>query len=743
MLFKALTVKFLPLFFALGAAFPLAASITVSLSADRPQPQPVGTTINWTAAISPQGQNAIWYRFAVIDSSGNRYIAKDYSPDPTFAWTPSEQEDLYEIEATAMDTISGETAQSIAAFTVVPAVIDGNAVISSTNNPLVALYSAPPCPLGSSMDVRFQQTGATTSIVTPAKSCTGKSMNFYIGGMYPDSSYTMYHEVTDGSTVTTSLAQSYRTGSSNCAASPVTINLTSWRPGAFSQSVMLWAPVQNGAEPFATDLQGNVLWCYPYVTGYMPRPISGGTFFVLLTDGTSLEKNALAIIDMAGNTLQQTTVPRMNQELAAAGYPSINQFHHDARKLDNGDILVIAVSERILTDIQGPGPVDVLGDMILVLDPDLQLKWVWDSFEHLDVTRPAVLGEVCLPGGLAGCPAVLKSGSANDWTHGNSIDLTVDGDIIYSARHQDFVYRIDYKNGTGTGNVIWRLGKGGDFTTDSPDVFPWNSHQHDVEYDGTGRMTLFDNGNTRYSLYGSAQQSRGQVIKIDEDRRVVHYVMNQPLGTFSFALGTAQRLSNGNYDFEAGYVQDDGPVLTRVEEYTPGGTKTFQAETTQFMYRMFRMNSLYQIDVPGEKKSAKTVAAEGFTSQANQTAVPSAPAPATAVPTVTEAAYSFTVTPSAQESTIVQQPLTLTTDIATMKLARGTSVTANIASSDTVALTTAVSPKDAPLTVSLSSDSEVTVTAAANAAPGNYQVTVSATQQSVTKTVAIDVKVLQ
>lgn len=694
--------------------------------------------------MSPQGQNAIWYRFAVIDSAGNRYVAKDYSPDATFAWTPSGQEDIYDIEVTAMDTVSEETAQSLAAFTIVPVVTDENAVIGPTNSPLVVLYSAPACPLGSSMDVHFQRAGDVTSTVTPAKPCTGKSMNFYIGGLYPDSSYTMYQEVTDGSTITTSPAQSYSAGSSNCATSPVTINLTSWRPGAFGQSVMLWAPVQNGAEPFATDMQGNVLWCYPYVTGYLPRPIAGGEFFVLFTDGTNLAKNSLGIIDMAGNTIQQTTVPRMNRELAAAGYASINQFHHDARKLDNGDILVLAASERILTDKQGAGPVDVLGDMILVLDSDLQLKWVWDSFEHLDVTRAAVLGEVCAQGGLDGCPPVLKSASANDWTHGNSIDLTVDGDIIYSARHQDFVYRIDYKNGAGSGNVIWRLGKGGDFTTDSSEVFPWNSHQHDVSYDGTGRMTLFDNGNTRYALYGADQQSRGQVLKIDEAKLSVHYVMSQPLGAFSFALGTAQRLSNGNYDFESGYIQDGGPILTRVAEYTPSGTKTFQAATTQFMYRMFRMNSLYQIDVPGTgTQTAKQVAAVGFTKPAAQDATPAAPAPAAAVTNAaTEMASSPAVIPSAQESAAIELPFTLTSDIATINLARGTSATVKINAAATASLAVATSPASAPLTVSLGSDSEVTVSAPANAPPGNYKIVVTGTRQSTTKAVTIAVKII-
>jgi hypothetical protein len=258
-------------------------------------------------------------------------------------------------------------------------------------------------------------------------------------------------------------------------------------------------------------------------------------------------------------------------------------------------------------------------------------------------------------------------------------------------------------------------------------------------------MTIFDNGNTRYSLYGSAEQSRGQVLKIDEQKRTVHYVMNQSLGVFSSALGTAQRLSNGDYDFESGYIEGGGPILTQAAEYTPDGKKTFQAETTQFMYRMFRMKSLYQMDVPGvEEQTAKEVLSRGFTepaSQATTTAI--AASSATATNSATEMASSQTVVPSAQEFTAVQKPFTLTTDIATMALARGTTATAKIASSDAVTLTAVASPENAPVTVSLISDSEVSITAAANAAPGSYKVIVTGTAQSVAKAVVIAVKILQ
>jgi hypothetical protein len=85
-------------------------------------------------------------------------------------------------------------------------------------------------------------------------------------------------------------------------------------------------------------------------------------------------------------------------------------------------VLVLASVEQILTDVQGPGPVDVLGDMILVLDSNLQVTWAWNSFDHLDTSRQAILGETCGLG-AGGCAPFYLASTANDWTHGNALQL--------------------------------------------------------------------------------------------------------------------------------------------------------------------------------------------------------------------------------------------------------------------------------------------------------------------------------
>jgi hypothetical protein len=114
-----------------------------------------------------------------------------------------------------------------------------------------------------------------------------------------------------------------------------------------------------------------------------------------------------------------------------------------------------------MENMQRQGALDVLGDTILVLDGNLQVVWVWDSFDHMDPNRAAVLRETCSYPATLACSTFYDAPVAHDWLHGNSLQLTPDGNILYSARYQDWVIKIEYRNGAGSGQVLW---PGGDFT---------------------------------------------------------------------------------------------------------------------------------------------------------------------------------------------------------------------------------------------------------------------------------------
>jgi hypothetical protein len=255
--------------------------------------------------------------------------------------------------------------------------------------------------------------------------------------------------------------------------------------------------------------------------------------------------------------------------------------------------MALAATEQILTDVQGPGPVDVIGDMIVVLDSNLNVVWVWDAMQWLDLKRLATMNETCTPQG-GGCPAFYLAPIANDWLHGNSLQLADDGNILYSARHQDWVIKISYDGGAGDGHILWRLGKDGDFTMTSGDPYPWFSHQHDAAIipGGNDRMTIFDNGDVRYAA-DQTIHSRGQQLQLDENNKTATLILNADLGAYSYALGSGHRLAGGNFHFNLGILRGAGAPTARSVEVDKLGNIVYQIEASAPEYRTFRLQDLY------------------------------------------------------------------------------------------------------------------------------------------------------
>jgi hypothetical protein len=349
--------------------------------------------------------------------------------------------------------------------------------------------------------------------------------------------------------------------------------------------ILLQGPLNVPA--FATDLDGHIIWYYPETLTFLTRPDTGGRFFGIKNTNSNPSGSILRIVDLAGNTIQETNAAAVNAQLAALGKRQIGVFHHEARRLANGYIATLGTVEQMLTDVQGPGAIDVIGDMIVILDSNLQVVWTWDTFDYLDVRRTAVLGETCQNSNA--CMSHFLASDGNDWTHANSVQQTPDGNLIISLRHQDWVVKVDYQNGLGDGHIHWRLGNAGDFILQSNDPHPWFSHQHDANFlPDNVTLELFDNGNTRKAVDPTAN-SRGQVLLVDEEALTVKLILNQDLGVYSGAVGSAQRLSNGNYHFDAGFL--DGRSISF--ELTNTGTTERAIQAGAPEYRTFRMSDLY------------------------------------------------------------------------------------------------------------------------------------------------------
>jgi len=583
------------------------------------------------------------------------------------AYTCEPVEGVYEVKVVAKDFVTGESASKTVKFQVTALVTGSTPAVVATANPLVALFSAPSCASGSQMRVSFQQaSGATPAMTTNYVKChPPATMTFEVAGMYPSTTYNMFSQTKTGSNIVNGSTVSFMTG-----ALPSKIPFPAFKvlipPG--SQADTTDSMIFHGSDiigggpqdPYlATDLSGNVMWYYyPPNHGastYPTRPLQNGTFLGI-EDGQAWNKltqhtQILRQFDLAGNVLRETNTGIIQQELLAMGAKDggpcsaiskpapvgsacLGGFDHEIiQTLNNGYTAAIADVEMIFPpgtqgDTSGL-PVDIVGCMIVVLDTNWQTVWYFDAFEHaggapqLDINRPAVLGEHCVVN-QKGCSQLFLQGPgispmANDWLHANSIyywpapqNGTSKGDLVWSSRHQDWAMRVNYQDGTGNGNILWRMGNEGDFTFNNinNDPWPWFSHQHEVgiEDNGSGVMTILDNGNTRVSppplglgrtgCKPNDCDSRGMALSFNESTMQVTPVMSMDLGVFSSAMGSAQLLSNENYFFVAAIVVLGPNTIVSYDiqvlptSGTVTGTQVYSLETPE-VYRAWQVPDLY------------------------------------------------------------------------------------------------------------------------------------------------------
>jgi arylsulfate sulfotransferase len=594
----------------LGTPLASFATPTVTLTPSLVSPQPVGTVITWTATASDTDSGTLMYSFNAGPQGGTLALVRDFGPNSVIQSYPALQEGTYEIQVTVRNNttqLTGTASQTFVATAIASAT--NPVVVSPTANPLVALFSALPCTAPKTMLVSFKNAAQTTAQLTHEAACNGKSMNFYIAGMLANTQYAMTGVRLSAGTVNgLTKTVNFTTGIIPSTVNIPTNSILSAAPAvAASEPILIHSYLGSGA-PTGTDLSGNVVWYYSAFDGsggILTRAQPGGFFWLYGNGNSNPYLQYLRLFDVAGNTVVETNVGRVNEQLVAAGQQPMTAVDHELRSLGNGDILMMGSRDQVF----GPtvqGGADVIYDLLAVLDPGLQLKWSWNATTcgncatQLPLSRAALLGETCSAPGGGGCPPINPPNTiANDWLHGNSAELAPDGSILVSLRHQDWLLKIDYANGTGTGNILWRMGLDGDFTIvgDSGDSYPWFSHQHDAEWIFTSTfMSLFDNGNTRIAA-NPGEHSRGQVLNVNQSTMTATVVDNLDMGTTCMALGTAQLLidqtgKTTGLHFECG---TEGAGMSQSQSFYPTGL--FNIQSSGAAYRSAQMKDMYSPSV--------------------------------------------------------------------------------------------------------------------------------------------------
>ena len=659
---------------ALGVA-PIYATVTInSMAPSVASPQPLGTTVTWTVKATSSKSGNLTFQFNVTPPNGTLAMVTDFNvgtlaagvwTSQPFVWTTIAEEGMYSVQVIAKDFISGETATKTAQFQLNTRVSAGAAVVHKSGNALVALFSSPSCAAGSTMRVAFYTGSASPNFTTWSPCNPPVSMNFYVAGMLPSTTYSMYSQTATSGKVVNGATLSFTTG-------PLPTRLPSGFFPAFTVNtaapaddpnpMLLWAFTKL-IVPVATDLNGNINWYYGNGSGtLLTRPVAGGTMLTIQNgnswDSSNSVQQLLREIDLAGNIIRETNTGVIANQLVAMGVTDatpcgeivqppivgdacLNDFHHDAIRYvvggQNYTAFMAHVEKLFPAGTQGNtsgDPVDVLSEMVIVLNSNWQVVWSYDAFNELDITRTAPLGETC-GAGSSDCPTNLFLGkTANDWTHANTVDYVAaassqnpdSGDFLVSMRDQDQVIRIHYNNGAGScaptapNCIVWHMGPPdgltpSDFTIVSNDPWPWFSHQHDVTYANSGQrvkvggttaplLTIFDNGNTRYSVpplglgtncdpVGGPDDcnSRGMALFVDETKMTVTPVLLQDLGVRTTALGGAGFLSNGNYYFQSGLPTTEGIEL--MPSGGVSGSTVLNVGSVDYSYRGWQMPNLY------------------------------------------------------------------------------------------------------------------------------------------------------
>ncbi len=479
-------------------------------------------------------------------------------------------------------------------------------------NPQVAQYSLY-LPAPGKMDVQF---GTTTNYglntwQAPTTSANGGDVQIYVAGMLGQTLYHMRAQVMLNNGAT------YEDADHNCmtgappATSPVNVSTTG---GASPQpGIEMWNTIQpaSDSQAFATDLNGNVIWTYSYshssndfIQGIQLLP-NGNLLMVIsylssITTGVSPSViNEVREIDLAGNAVNSLNMTTLNQKLAAGNFRDaegnlyqLGSFHHAVLPLANGHLVLLATYVRQFSSLSGTkGPTAVIGDALVDVDQKFNPDWVWDTFDHLDINRRPM--------------------NFPDWTHSNGMLYSSDDhNLLLSMRHQNWAIKINFLDGAGSGNIMWRLGEGGDFKlVNATDPTDWFYAQHGMGYftlntTGVFRIGMMDNGNDRMFPTGQvycypSATPKGQcystmpLLEIDETHMtatmITHYV--PPANNFSFFGGNAELLANNDIEVnfcaavKGAIVQELNPQASQVvwQATTPGADQ----------FHVYRLPSLY------------------------------------------------------------------------------------------------------------------------------------------------------
>jgi hypothetical protein len=454
---------------------------------------------------------------------------------------------LLAVLATATGCGSGEPGLAEPDWCVGPEILAGS-VAPNPNNVLSALVAARLL-RADSVEVTFGLAGGDLDSVTPAAAVAGDSVSIPVLGLLPETAYALRLAARNRCGIAAGPALSLTTGA-------LPDDLPRYQAGGSAPSggFVVFAAAAYG---LVIDNTGRVVWYHRFPRGpglnfqaqpngrYVARPPPSSTNAIV----------SWVEVDPLGTVTRSLTCAR-----------GLQPRFHDLIALPDGSYWLMCDETRVmdLSDFGGQPSALVTGTVVQHLSAAGGLLFEWSPFDHFAITD---------------LEAQDRAGPSVNWTHGNSLDLDADGNLLLSFRNLSEITKIN----VSTGAVVWRMGgPANQFTfLDSP--APPYLRQHGLRAEGPGRFALLDN-------LGESAGSRARRYQIDETLKTARLA-----ATYSSSPEIVGQLGGSTQSLRLGRILVAYGNGGRVEEYDAAGNVVWRIEGNPgYVFRAQRISSLYR-----------------------------------------------------------------------------------------------------------------------------------------------------
>ena len=397
-----------------------------------------------------------------------------------------------------------------------------------------------------SVAVRYRLAGQAIDSVTPSHYPVRDSVRVPVLGLLPESSYSLRVTAFSSCGVVTGSEVHWTTRSLPADLPSYIASGSDPAPG--------YVVFAAGSYGLAIDNSGRVVWYHRFENGpglnFQAQPT--GKYVVRPPTPAA---TPWIEIDPAGDT---------TRTLGCVG--GLAPRFHDLIALPDGSWWVLCddVREMDLTGVGGLARHRVTGTAVQHVGPARELLFSWSPFEHIEIPHMTV-----------------EDGTAPsfNWTHGNSLDLDSDGNLVVSFRNLSEVAAID----TRTGGFLWRLGgRSGEFSFQHGARDPF-THQHGVRSTGRGSLLVLDN-------LGETSGSRAERYELDVGRRTLRLT-----GVYESSPAVTAIVGGTTQDLPGGHTLVSFGSGGRVEEYDAAGRVVWRLEGNPgYIFRAQRIASLYR-----------------------------------------------------------------------------------------------------------------------------------------------------